>query len=273
MGVVVRRAQVVHVVVGHERQIELAGQPDQVRVDPLLLQDVVPLQLDEEAGLAPLVGAERLRVPPRLLDRLLEVGLVLPLLVLHEVMSDRAAEVTVDGDQPLAPLGQGRAVHAGAVVEAVQIGVRGELEQIAPALIGFREQHEVESAGAGGAGRPLEAITGRDVRFDSQDRLDAGSAGRAVELDGAEEVAVIGDGHRVHAQLGHPIDQAADAVAAVEERVLGVQVQVDELRAGRCGGAVRCGGANRFHWRGAGRRGSAPGRSGSGGLNIHGHGP
>jgi hypothetical protein len=39
---------------------------------------------------------------------------------------------------------------------------------------------------------------------------------------------VVGHGHRVHAQGLDPLDQPVDADGPVEQRVLGVQVQVHE---------------------------------------------
>ena len=40
---------------------------------------------------------------------------------------------------------------------------------------------------------------------------------------------MLGDGHRRHLQLRRAVEQLADAAGAVEQRELGVQMQVDEL--------------------------------------------
>ena len=42
---------------------------------------------------------------------------------------------------------------------------------------------------------------------------------------------MLGHGHRRHLQLGGTVEQLADPARAVEQRELGVQVQVDELGA------------------------------------------
>ena len=56
-------------------------------------------------------------------------------------------------------------------------------------------------------------------------------AAGVVEGDGPEHVAVVGDGHRLHAEAHALLDQLVDAAGAVEQAVLGVQVQVDEVAA------------------------------------------
>ena len=44
-----------------------------------------------------------------------------------------------------------------------------------------------------------------------------------------EHVAVLGDRERRHLQLDRFVEQLVDAAGAVEQRELGVQVEVDEL--------------------------------------------
>ena len=52
--------------------------------------------------------------------------------------------------------------------------------------------------------------------------------GGVVELDRAEEVAVVGHGDGGHLLFGDDIHQLADLAGAVEEGVVGVAVEVDE---------------------------------------------
>ena len=52
----------------------------------------------------------------------------------------------------------------------------------------------------------------------------------AVELDGPVQVAVVGDGHGVHARALDVLDQLRDAAGAVEQAVVRVAVQVNERR-------------------------------------------
>ena len=233
MGVVVLGPQEMGVVVGHERQAQLLGQPDELGVDPLLLGDAGPLELDIEPRLPAAVGGEVPGVPARLVEGGLVVGVVLCLDVLCQVMGQRAAEVTVDGDETLRPPGEGRAVHARPVVEAVLEGVGAQLEQVPPAGVVLGEQDEVKPAVGEPRRRALEPVARRDVGLDAQDRLDPGRLRLRVELDRAVKVAVIGHRDGGHAQLPHALHQPIDLDAAVEERVLGVQVQVNEAEAGR----------------------------------------
>ncbi len=83
-----------------------------------------------------------------------------------------------------------------------------------------------------GIGPVLPGPTGRaDVSLDTQDRPDPTLVTGFIEGHRAEHVAVVGDGDGRGAQVGDPIGQAVDPVAAVQQRVLGVQVQVGEARA------------------------------------------
>jgi len=58
--------------------------------------------------------------------------------------------------------------------------------------------------------------------------MDALGFGGVIELDGAEEVAVVGHGDSGHLLFGDDIHQLADLAGAVEKRIVGVAMQVDE---------------------------------------------
>ena len=121
-----------------------------------------------------------------------------------------------------------RLVDARLVVEALGVAGRDELDEVVEALVGLGEQHEVVG-GLARRARSIRAIAGRDVDLAAEDRLDAALPRFVVERDGREHVAVLGDRHRRHLQLGGPVEQLADPARAVEQRELGVQVEVDEL--------------------------------------------
>ena len=74
----------------------------------------------------------------------------------------------------------------------------------------------------------VEAI-GRDVGLAAEDRLDAVGLGLLVEVERAEQVAVVGDRHRLHPALEHLREQVVQADGAVEKAILRVQMQVREL--------------------------------------------
>jgi hypothetical protein len=51
-----------------------------------------------------------------------------------------------------------------------------------------------------------------------------------VKHDRRKHVAVLGDRRRRHLQLHHAVEQLLDPARAVEERVLAVQMEMDEVR-------------------------------------------
>src|SRR5204863_6420857 len=67
-----------------------------------------------------------------------------------------------------------------------------------------------------------------DVDLAADDRLDPLLAGLAVELDRPRERAVVGERDRRHLELGRPRGERWYPARAVEDRVLGVDVEVDE---------------------------------------------
>ena len=77
----------------------------------------------------------------------------------------------------------------------------------------------------------LEAVF-HDVNFAAQDRLDARLGRRVVEGFDPVHVAVVGDGQRRHTELFGPLDKRLDGCRPVENGVLGMYVQMDEIRHG-----------------------------------------
>jgi hypothetical protein len=76
----------------------------------------------------------------------------------------------------------------------------------------------------------LEARPGGHIDLTPENRLDLGPARLLVELHGSEEVAVVREGGRRHPQGAGPLEERLDLDGAVEERVLAVEVEVDEGR-------------------------------------------
>jgi len=72
------------------------------------------------------------------------------------------------------------------------------------------------------------AAARRDVGLDADDRLDAGLASRLVELVGSVHVAVVGHADRGHAEPPGLGEQRRDLRCAVEHRVLGVHMEMNE---------------------------------------------
>ena len=67
----------------------------------------------------------------------------------------------------------------------------------------------------------------RDVHLAADHGMDALRFGGVVELDRAEQVAVIGHGHGGHLLLDDR-HQLGDFAGAIEQRVIGVAMQVNE---------------------------------------------
>src|SRR6185295_58548 len=77
--------------------------------------------------------------------------------------------------------------------------------------------------------RPLEAAPRRDVELRAEDGLHARLHAGRIEIDAAEEVAVVGERERGEAQLRGALNELLEARGAVEQAVLRVDVQVDEI--------------------------------------------
>src|SRR5439155_983 len=105
-----------------------------------------------------------------------------------------------------------------------------ELDQIAVAGVVPREQREV------GVALLQRATVVGDVDLAADEGLHAVLAGLPVELDRAGEGAVVGEPHGGHLELRGALGERRDAAGAVEDRILGVDVKVDEGRLGHRGG-------------------------------------
>ena len=77
---------------------------------------------------------------------------------------------------------------------------------------------------AGGAG----LVVGGDVDFAADDGVNAFGFGGIVELDGAEEVSVIGHADGGHLLFGADLHELVDFAGSVEQGVVGVVVEMNE---------------------------------------------
>ena len=82
----------------------------------------------------------------------------------------------------------------------------------------------------------LSPAAGREISFTADDGLHPVGLGLFVEVDGAEEVAVVRDGERGLLKVTDLLEQRIQLIRAVQQAVLGVEVQVNELR--RQGGTI-----------------------------------
>jgi hypothetical protein len=202
---------------GDQRDVLALGELGQPGVHLHLLGHSVRLHLQEEAArledVAVLAGrgAGAVHVP------------------LVRQSRNLAAQAGGQPDEPLRVLAQQGLVDARVVVEPLGVGHGRQVAEVGPALGVPGQKDEV-------AAHPLAAILAPlrpgHVGLHAEDGLDAGRPGRFVEVDGAEEVAVIGDGHGVHAALLHRLRQVAHADGAVEEGIEGMEMEMDEVGQG-----------------------------------------
>ncbi len=210
--------QVVDVAGGDERQLRLGRELDELRVDPLLYLEARVLELD-----VGVVAPEHLRQPVEVGRRVLGPALL-------ERLADAAGEAPGERDQPARIALEQLPVDARLRVVALEVAERAQLDQVRIAGVRLGQERQVRVAA-----RARVAVVG-DVDLAADDRLDPLVARRLVEVDRAGERAVVGERHRRHLELGRARRERRDPARPVEDRVLAVDVQVDEV--GAHGGAI-----------------------------------
>ncbi len=230
------RVGVVRVVGDQRRDAELLPDLQEAVADPVLDLDAVVHQLQE--------------VPVLAEDVLVLGGGLQGLVELAEAQSglELAGGAAGGGDQALGPLGDGLLVHPGPLLEpALGIGVGGEPEEVVESG-GVRRPDRLVGVAAGARDvvpllvrlAPLDLPLvppglGGDVRLDADDRRDPGLLGRVEEVVRAVQVAVVGHGDVRHAHLVARVEHVLEPRGTVQQRVLGVDVEVREGRLGHGG--------------------------------------
>ena len=207
--------QVVHIVGADEGEAEVLRNRLQATIDDLLLGDALKLHLEEEVVGSEDVtelggGGERLRIAVR-----------------PQRCRDFTFQAAAEADQPCRVLGQQLLVNPWTIVEPLHVARRHQLDEIVIALLRLREQNEV----VGGIARTAstrEPAARRHVDLAADDRLDSTLPRRIVECDRREHVAVLGDCHRRHLKANRLIEHLIDSACAVEQRELGMQMQVNK---------------------------------------------
>ena len=162
----------------------------------------------------------------------------------EEELRQLRREAAGQAGEPLRVLGEQLLVHPWPVVEALEVRGRHELQEVPIAGLVAREQGQMVVLLLVLSRLAVEPGARRHVRLHPEDRLDAVRARRLVEAEGAEHDPVIGDRHRRHRQtLGLGEDRrrgsvgrrCLDTSGAVQQRVLGVHVQMNEAVSRRRG--------------------------------------
>jgi hypothetical protein len=210
VGVGVRGVEVVDVTCRNERQAALRGELGERLQDRLLHVEAGVLQLDVDV------------VAPEQLDEPVELGLGVGGPALDERTRDPPGQAARQRDQPRRVLPEELPVDPRLVVVALEVAERAELDEVPVADVVGGEERQVRVA------LVLLAAVVDHIDLAADDRPDALVLRRLEELDRARHRAVVGQGHRRHLELRGLPRKRRDPAGPVEDRVLGVDVQVDE---------------------------------------------
>jgi hypothetical protein len=75
----------------------------------------------------------------------------------------------------------------------------------------------------------LESRGLHEIEFAADERLDALRLRVVIELDGAVKIAVVGEGEGAHSKFRRPVHEPVNPARAVEQTVVGVDVEMDEI--------------------------------------------
>jgi len=209
----VRFAHIVHVVRDNHLQAELVRPRNQHLVDRNQLRDAVLLQLDKEV-----LAAEHVHVPAQPL-------VCFFLLALIEQLGNLSAETACGGNHALRMGGEKIVINTRAVVVAVEMGVRADLQQIPIAGEIARQQQEVivlpVELDVAPAHRPAPH---RLVPLQPDDGVNLRGLTGPKELDRSVHRPMVGQGQ---SRLPQPLGlrhQVLDPAQSVEQGIFGVRV-------------------------------------------------
>ena len=196
----------------------LRGQPVEHRQHALVLLQPVVLNFQEEI----------------LLPEQIAIFVGQPLGVVVAIGQQRFVDVAAQArrkrDQSLGMPREQVLIDARLVIEPVQIPAGNKLDEVAIAFLVFAQQHQVVIAIRFALnGLPLL----RDVNLAADHRMDALGLGAVIKLDRAEQIAMVGHGHRRHLLLGGELHQLRYLASSVEQRVIGVAMKMNERRGHR----------------------------------------
>ena len=208
-------AEVVAVVGGDERDVEVFFEAEEIGVDLLFELEALVLNFEEEVA-----AAEDVLVLRGSAAR----GLVVPF---HQVLAELAGEAAGEADESCGVFGEIFLADARLAIEAVERGLRRDADEVAVALFVFGEDEQVVVVVALRLGAMVVLLA--DVELAAEDGLDAARLGGVEEVDGSVDVAVIGDGNGLLADVGDALHELFYVTSAIEEGVVGVQMQVGEF--------------------------------------------
>ncbi len=215
MGAGVVGGDVVAVVGGDEGDVKLALHLEESVADGLVGFEAVVLDFEEVVALA-------------------EDGFVLTcgafgfvVLAGHEVLVDLASETAGEADETFDVFGEEVFGDAGLAVEAVQGGFAGEADEITVACLVFGEYEKVVVLVTFGRGAVVLVFA--DVELAAEDRLDSLLLHGVEEVDGTEDIAMVGHGGGGLADVFEVRGELVDVAGAVEQGVIGMKMEVGKL--------------------------------------------
>ena len=143
-----------------------------------------------------------------------------------DVPGDLAGQTGAGRDDPLVELPQQLLVHSGLIIVSFREGAAHYFHQVGVALVVLRQKDEVIVAVLAGPLLPVEPRARRNIDFAPDDGFDAGFSARFLKIDHAVHDAVIGYGSAVHAKFLDALYIFFDLIGAVQQRILGVDVQM-----------------------------------------------
>ena len=210
------------VVGGDQRQAQRVGQGDHAGFDGLLVRQVVAVQLHHRA-----VGKG--------FGGLAQPALGFGLLAVGQEAGERPGGAAGQQDQAGGVLGD--AIERELRLQAgigVEEAARGQALQVGEAGCVLRQQDDL-------LGRQARVVGASEGELAADDRLDAlGGAGLA-ELQGAEQVAGVGDGDGGHLGVARQGGEFLRFDGALAERIGGMGAEVDEISVGHGGTVGRAG--------------------------------
>ncbi len=209
---------VMNVIRRDELEAEFLRPQDQVLVDLRLFGNAVVLQFEEK-----IVRAERLLEPVHRVARLVQ-------LVFEDPIRDFAREAAGHRDQAFLVRGQDFLVNARLVIIALQMRGGGKLDEVFVAGLVLGQQAEMMiNVASAAAGFLFQPAARRDINLAADNGLDALFARRLVKINDAVHRAMVGDGERGEFQFLRLVHQPVQTAGAIEQRILGVQMQMDKI--------------------------------------------
>ena len=231
VGVRVLAAQVMRVVGRHQRNIQFLFQFKERLVNPLFFLEALVLNLQVKVALAEdvlvLLGhAARLFVAPG-----------------QQLLAQFPGQAARQADQALRVLGQITLADARLAIKAVQRSLGGDPHQIPVALLVLGQHEQMVALVA--LARSAMVLVLADVELAAQDRLDPFGLGGRKKVHRPVDVPVVGHRHRLLPQGSHTVHEFMNVASPVQQRVLGMQMQMREFGHGYSNSSREAGGALR----------------------------